>query len=230
LGWPLLKLYYAAFFAAHSIMRATGGGILRVEPAQARQLADLATLYGANIGVTAGTFEMRLSQLDDRSLGVKLTRISEGGGAHDQLWRRFNAFLSNVSDEAVQNSEPAASDIARDVMELQSVMQSNGLTAGTWLSSVRNQINYQQQHGVWFPYGASAPVVQAVRRLSIRETESIRRDYNPSKEPILAFGSTCHLIVSIASQLAVSAASRIKSRRFSGLWRRVNSTPNKTPS
>jgi hypothetical protein len=37
-----------------------------------------------------------------------------------------------------------------------------GATAGTWLSQMRNRINYQHEFGVWFPFGASQSEVSYV--------------------------------------------------------------------
>jgi len=60
LGWPLLKLYYSAFFAAHAIMRSQGEGVVRFEKIQANLINSvIQTLSGRNLDVKAGTYNVR---------------------------------------------------------------------------------------------------------------------------------------------------------------------------
>lgn len=221
IGWPLLKIYYSSFFGAHAIMRATGQGVIRVEGRQARRVSEVAAIFDPALTVVPGSYAFQLVQNSDRSIDVVLRRIADSGGAHDQFWRRFYAYLSEVSSSVALAKEPDASSVVAEVTEIQSLLVSNGLSAGTWLSFVRNQINYQHGHGAWFPYGAPKSLANSVSRVGLAASSSIRLDVNSSKDPIGAFLACCRVISAINVDLSELLCRRPKAQRFGRLWGRL---------
>lgn len=221
LNWPLLKAYYSAFFAAHALMRATGRGVIRLEAKHAKQLSELASLFAADIHVTAGTFEFQLHQSDDHLQSVALKRLPDTGGAHEQSWRRFFIFLSELSEEVASNNEPESTTIVAEISDIKTLLASNGLSGGTWLSLIRNQINYQHQFGVWFPYSASFGHVYAVDPLNRTRSSTIRRDFSASRDPLNAFSAACQLIAAMNNDVAEMLSRKISAKRFKRLWERL---------
>lgn len=64
-------------------MRALGQSVVRLEPPQAKKLTEIGRFYcGNNFAVTAGTFDLRISQNADRTVDASLARMDETGGAH----------------------------------------------------------------------------------------------------------------------------------------------------
>jgi len=223
LGWPAAKLYYAAFFGAHAVMRATGHAVLRLEGAQAARITQIASLYDPTVQLTPGTYLSRLKQGQQLSIDVELGRLADSGGAHDQFWRCFYSFLGNLAEDVASGNEPEATAVAGETSEIQNVLSAAGLHPGTWLSGVRNQITYQHKHGAWFPFNNSrTDAVDYVSRVSIRDSSSVRRDYNASRDPLLAFCAGCHLIALIGVDLGTNLCGRLRrNSRFEQLWNRL---------
>lgn len=224
IGWPIAKIYYSAFFGAHAIMRATGHGVLRVENAQASRISKLISIFVPNFQIGSGTYYSRILQNLGSSPDVSLVRIADTGGAHDQFWRSFYNFLAGIMTEVSTNNEPNATAAVSEASEIRDTLAANGFNTGTWLSAVRNQITYQHKHGVWFPfYSSPTEAVKHVRRIGIRDSSTIRRDYNAAKEPLQAFCACCQLIAAINIDLANAICERNNTRRFSQLWTRLKS-------
>lgn len=56
-SWPLLKLYYSAFFAAHATMRSIGEGVVKLERDQASKINEIVGIFtGGNPGIKPGMF------------------------------------------------------------------------------------------------------------------------------------------------------------------------------
>lgn len=223
IGWPLLKLYYSAFFGAHSILRATGQGVLRLERAVAAHLTEYAKFFIDELVISSGTYESRLEQDAFRSINLVLRRLPDTGGAHEQFWRRFHAFLSELSEQAAAQNEPGAVRLIGEIAELQKILTANGFSNGAWLSAVRNQINYQHQYGVWYPYHRSRDAAVSMEGVG-RESGGIRCDFNPSRDPLCAFSAACQILAAINTDVARALARRPAASRFKGLWERLESS------
>lgn len=224
IGWPLLKLYYAAFFGGHAVMRATGKGIIRLEQKNAHNLAELSGLFMSKIAVTAGTYLFEVNQLEDRTLNITFKKLTGTGGAHDQFWRQFYIFLTELSEEVAAAEETEATVVIAEISDLQYTLSAHGMTSGTWLSAVRNQINYRHQYSAWFPYTPSNPESFTTRSMNSKISTTLRKDYNPSKTPLSAFNATCRLISEINREIALEIGRRETKSRFGRLLKRIEST------
>ena len=224
IGWPLLKLYYAAFFGGHAVMRATGKGVIRLEPKNASNLADLSALFMTKISVTAGTYLFEIIQLEDRTLNIAFKKLTGSGGAHDQFWRQFYIFLTKLSEEVAAADETGAATVIAQISDLQSILSANGMTGGTWLSTVRNQINYQHQFSAWFPYTPSNQEAFTTKLMNPKISAAIRNDYSPGKNPLNAFNATCRLISEINREVALEIGRRETKRRFGRLLKRIETS------
>jgi hypothetical protein len=201
-------------------MRATGHAVFRVEGAQSARITRIAALYDPTIQVSTGAYLCRLNQEPQLSIDLGLTKLPDAGGAHDQFWRSFYLFLQELAEAVTSNKEPEATALVGETSEIQNVLSANGLHAGTWLSTMRNQITYQHKHGAWFPFHKSpAEAVDYVSRISIRDSSSVRRDYSVSRDPLLAFCACCHLIALMSVDVATGLCQRLgRNSRFEQLW------------
>jgi hypothetical protein len=218
LGWPLVRLYYAAFFGAHAIMRATGQAVLRIENSQALRISQIGSFYLPSFKVSTGTYSWALVENPDLTIDGHMRKLPDAGGAHDQFWRTFYAFLGSISDEVVRNKEPEATVATAEASDLRDILCSNGFSGGTWLSAVRNQLTYQHRYGAWFPFQRSdTETVEYMRRLEIKDSASIRRDHNASKHPLLAFAACCQLITGLSFEVAEGLCQRSGNTRLKHL-------------
>lgn len=223
LGWPLLKAYYSGFFGAHALLRALGQGVIRLEPSQTNLLTAFGQIQDPSFFAKSGTYHYRLRQNSDRSIGIVLSRLAETGGAHESFWRKFNAYLTEMSNEVALNNEPEASAIISRLAELQALLTRAGSFPGSWLSNVRNQINYQHLLGVWFPYSAAQRDVNYASEIGYQPVSTSRLDYDYRKETIKAFGSGSLFIAALSFELAnslVGAGTR-RNTRFARNWQRL---------
>jgi len=224
LSWPLLKIYYSGFFGGHALMRALGQAIVRVEPRQAKRLTEIGQLFcGDSFSVSPGNYELRTEQAADRSFVVTLKKAAEGGGAHEVFWKRFNAFLGELATDVAADKEPNANLVIAKIEELQSLLSSKGLNNGSWLSSMRNEINYQHQYGVWFPFDVNERDADHVAQIKFRDSSAIRLDYNARKQPIQAFCSGSAFLSALSFEVSEQLAVRSNNNRaaFIRKWQRL---------
>ena len=221
-AWRSLNIYYAAFFGAHAIMRATGRTVIRIESSQARRMSQLISMFIPGAHISTGTYLGSVIQGANSAIDVRLSKLPETGGAHDQFWRAFNDFLTDLSRDISANSEPNATTVIGEALDIKNTLTANGFNSGTWLSAVRNELTYQHKHGMWFPFqGASSKAVQHIRRVKIRPSSSIRRDLDAGKVPVEAFCNCCHLIATINVDLGNAICERKQTQRFRRLWVRL---------
>lgn len=139
IGWPLLKLYYSGFFAAHAVMRASGSGLVKLERAQVDVLRNAIQIYtGVPCAIRPGMF---LFQLVQESGIISFTPQSESRGAHESFWKVFVEFLGRSAERAVVLDIPDANTLVAAVHELSQLIRGKQHGDGFWYSAVRNELN-----------------------------------------------------------------------------------------
>lgn len=150
-AWPAIKIYYAAFFSALFLMRLSGRGSVFLYRADASNLAALWNLHNAPHDLRRGAYAIFC---DCSTKGVQLVRSPEGLGVHEAAWREFHAFLLflEASTGSLVASDQEKDDVRSALSAIRSVLQRDNNNNGNWLSSRRNQVNYQNDIRLWFPY------------------------------------------------------------------------------
>ena len=149
MGWPLLKLYYGAFFAAHAVTRSTGNGQVNLSRDIVNSVNSFAYLVGVADELNAGTYNTSVLE-DADGVYLNLSLASSGGGIHEGFWRYFSTFLAKLSSDAVHRGLPSSGDFVRKADALSSCLVEGG-GRGVWFSSVRNSINYRHELDCWKP-------------------------------------------------------------------------------
>lgn len=152
LGWPLIRTYYAAFFAAHALLRICGEALTFLSAAHVNALDNLGKIYLGNpTKFSSGLFYF---QSLNRGKQLQITQVSRHGGSHDELWRYFHSYLVDVENQLATSyaSIPEAIAAIQTSQSLRVGLSKNGASIGSWLSKSRNSINYRHELGVWFPY------------------------------------------------------------------------------
>lgn len=223
IAWPLLHVYYAAFFSAHSIMRATGSGVVRIETPLAKRVSEIAGLYGINVNFGSGSYVYKVKRNSNQRFDISLERSADTGGAHDQFWREFHAYLDDVGRAVAEADEPDAEKIVAEISEIQELLSGNSSLKGTWLSVIRNKINYQHDYNVWFPYGAPAKAISAVSDISLDPVFRVRLDHDHSKNPLQAFVSSCRLLTYLNYRICAAIRARSTHKHYRDLWAKLES-------
>lgn len=149
-GWTNITAYYGAFFAAHAILRMCGNACFQLEAKQKARIDKVADSFGllAPGGIETGFY---VAHFDAASAEITLRKsAADKKGSHGVLWETFSSELRRFSNSMIGTSalynKPALfiSDLADSLCQ-------KGLN-GTWLSNVRNAVNYRHEFGAWFPY------------------------------------------------------------------------------
>lgn len=149
-GWISVKAYYGAFFAAHAILRMCGTICFQIDGVQKSALekeANLLTSKSTHVfetGFYMGTF-------DEKNCEITLKKTNASTfGSHGVMWEAFDSELRRFSNELLARSS-LFNDAALFLSDISSSLSQAG-AKGTWLSSVRNSVNYRFDFGAWFPY------------------------------------------------------------------------------
>jgi hypothetical protein len=161
-GWIVIRMYYAAYFAANTIMRFFGHFSVNLDQSQVAAVNEMARLYDISLPtsdkakLSTGTY---IGQYSASNGGVVVIRSLHtiGGGAHKQFWFAFKEFLdfliSDIKNCALTSPQK---EVVKDILKaLRETMCQLNNPNGGWLSEVRNAVNYRLEHGAWYPYAES---------------------------------------------------------------------------
>lgn len=224
LSWALIKAYYAAFYAGHSIIRAFGHSCTFLDRNHTNRIVSLAqaqnkvhtfkissTVYHCSIGVgQSAIFEAR-----------KLRQGS--GGAHEAFWHVFAVILKELSEKTLLGSLSVieAQSAFSKLDAIRQSLTSRGSPFHSWLSIVRNDVQYRHGHGVWMPCGVRKQDRETIKRILgqwINDPMDINVGTYPSSD-LKDFASSCVSVVSLCRMLLERIASRapIRSKSFARL-------------
>jgi hypothetical protein len=149
--WDLIKLYYAAFYAAHGVMRLAGQTCSYLHDNHAQRLNDIiiATTSGSTAAVTSGLYHGRLT---GGGAQIHLTKVGRRiGGSHEDLWKIFAGFIQELG-RATLNGPLTSADaqlVFAKLDEVLRLLRSKG--AYSRLSSIRNELQYRHAYEGWLP-------------------------------------------------------------------------------
>jgi hypothetical protein len=206
-AWSLIRLYYAAFFAAHSLMRVYGIAVLQLERQQVTTLNTAMRQVGHQTLVSEGLMTMTI---DQQSRTFELT--SKTAGSHVDTWAVFAAKVKEISvgASALGLGSVAQRQDAIDVLDqiIAILGTPPAQKASNWLSYMRNQLNYQHTHGAWYPHERAsrfrAELSVAIDTWKSSPTVSLSR----SSHTLVRFGVCCAAIVAWARETSLRISSR----------------------
>ena len=151
-AWGVIRAYYASFFAVHAIMRMFGVSCTQLEQVHADKIYEIAQLVdrqGSLSKLQNGFYSIEI-------IGIPaVVRFVKYKDSHAGTWRRFLGLV----DSLISGSRELSA-LSQDKLEAIRVLttirsgitKSSRYSTGNWLSILRNTVNYQHTHGVWFPY------------------------------------------------------------------------------
>lgn len=148
-GWAAIQMYYSAFFAAHAIMRVFGRACMQLEKSHTDmvyEVAQVTQMDGEASGIETGFY---VSIIENGEIQYKKLKES-----HADTWFSFNDLLTWIINNLPNTSGIGQhkSDAIDLVSSLKNSLMKSGTIKGNWPSMIRNKINYQHSHGVWYPY------------------------------------------------------------------------------
>ena len=149
LPWALVKAYYSAFYAGHSVLRALGSSCTYIDGPRGSLLRGVLSAYGIQ-PMNGGLYRTETSST---AAIIKFEYLSQGqGGTHESFWKVFVARLQKLEQD-VLNGRLASRDaqaVNLTLGRVRAVLTRNA-SDSAWLSSVRNAVQYRHEHAVWFP-------------------------------------------------------------------------------
>lgn len=200
-AWAAIKTYYAAFFAAHSILRYFGVSCSQLENRQAQILNSYASIY--NITEKAG-LGFYTAVLDEQTNNLTLNKMKD---THKDTWTAFNNKLKELSRNilTVPGLSSEKANISTLLTNISNSIEDHGkLASGNWLSIYRNNINYKQEYFAWYPYKKNS--------IDFKQAEKYIKNwpstaFNPAiglleRDERLRFFGTCSAIIHLLHAIA----------------------------
>ncbi|PJJ85678.1 hypothetical protein CLV77_0204 [Brevirhabdus pacifica] len=225
-SWPFLKFYYSSFFAAHALLRARGSGVVNIERPQSDYINTILTTYSKDAPRMApGTYFLNYlsgADLGSGEISVQLSPSPSKKGVHEAFWRIFATYIVEEAERAIKEEAADATTFLSYATNLKEAVLDGGGEA-SWLSMVRNKINYQHGYETWMPFrkGSEAKVISTAAKTSPLTSPCL--DIKKSKKPLEAFlNISCYI-----SNLNIGVSDRISKRSTGGKtfgqkWRRLN--------
>lgn len=219
LGWSLVRYYYATFYAAHALLRLSGSSVTMLS---SKTIATLNKIGGQYLGVSpqlvSGLHLVQIDQTDPSR--VLISKIGgNSGGSHEEMWKQFLELLLYVENQLVltQGQSQAAQSAVLVLAELRRHLCKQGKNNGAWLSSVRNDLNYKQRYGVWYPYAVTSKFAERLSHRMSRWTpgHSHGGSLDGSDGDLACFVDACNLTTSLLTTAHADIARRAAKARTS---------------
>ena len=212
-AWLIIQTYYAAFFAAHSLTRTLGTSCLPLEAIQLRSVTKISTLFGQLPSSPIGGGLYRIA-FDPASGEVQASQMkSMKAGPHESFWRLFSERLDDIAAKILKLqalTATTAQSTANKLSEIRSNLSYNNSNLGSWLSSVRNRVNYDHIWATWYPY----PQRQAYYDALIRHIDDWQLDpmeidlVSHQGKDLRRFQATCNAIMALSRNTDEDMAQR----------------------
>lgn len=150
-AWALIKLYYSAFYAGHALIRTLGEGcsfFYKVHTDRIASVAD-ATGMAPPFRIDSGLYHC---VLESEASVATFTRAAAGsGGAHEAFWFVFGSKMKVIGEAILMGPLPRtdAQSVFTQIDQMLRILSRKG--GYSWLSGVRNDLQYRLQHQAWYP-------------------------------------------------------------------------------
>ena len=219
LGWALVRYYYATFYAAHALLRISGQSVTMVSQQTALRLNAIGGQYlGMSPGMTAG---LHLVKIDPQNrFRVSVSKIGgSGGGSHEEMWKLFLALVVELERQLIltQGQSQDALLAVQTLTELRKQLCRRGKSNGSWLSSVRNDLNYRHEHGVWYPYRVTgkAAISLIIRMRRWLPTSADGYEIGKVNDDLGCFVDSCNVMTRLLTAALFDLSSRATKARSS---------------
>jgi hypothetical protein len=181
MAWLIIKIYYAAFFSAHAIIRTQGVSCSNIDVIDIIQLRRIANVYGMAHSSAIASGQYKIS-FNASSKTMTLTRPDKLR-AHEFLWKTTIEQIDFMKTQLAKGFFPTSyvEDMEKVFGMLEATLSDNGRLNGNWLSQIRNKVNYRQEYDVWYPYKTTHLAQEWVDKLNLSLDGKI--EINPSASP-----------------------------------------------
>ena len=190
-----------------------------VSPQTASSLNAIGGQYlGISPGITSG---LHLVQLDPLNRSrVLVSKIgSSNGGSHEEMWKLFLSLVVDLEAQLIlgQGQSQDALVAVEILTELRKQLCRRGKNNGAWLSSIRNDLNYRHEHGVWYPYKVTGRAANALIARMQRWMPTAADGYEIGKvsDDLGCFVDSCNVLTRLLTAALNDLSSRAAHTRSS---------------
>ncbi len=160
--WELIKFYYSAFYAGHTIIRLLGESCSFFDRRHISRIDSFGKAIGKTPGfkVDAGLYRCTIAPSATKLTCTKLT-----GGTHESFWGVFGERLGAATDNVLCGPlvRTDAQAVFGQLAAFALLIKRHG--SYSWLSTLRNDLQYRHRHKVWYPSGVGKRDRQTLSRL-----------------------------------------------------------------
>ena len=223
-SWSIIQSYYAAFYAGHSIIRLLGDSCTYLDRTQISRVVALAQAQSKvpTFKISSTVYHCYTDPVSPAI--VRATSLRDGvGGAHEAFWHVFGQVLSRAGEHILNGplSETEAQSVFAKVEAARQTLTARGAPFHSWLSVIRNEVQYRHMHDVWLPCGVRKQDRELVKRLTSQwRKDAMNVDVGVhTNKPLGLFAAACAFIVALCRELfeRIAERSALKSRSFTQL-------------
>lgn len=223
-AWPLLKLYYSAFFSAHAILRAMGHSVSLLDSANVNVLNEILALQYQNpASIPSGHYTIKTDiSGPGQNIRVRIAPQVNKGGVHESFWLTFIKILKSEAAHAQINNMANANKFFSGVADIEAALI-NCDQSRCWISRIRNEINYRHLHEVWYPFTKKNSCVSALSHVSEPSSNILlHSEANKKKNPIKSFITSCRYVISLSLEISEKLGNNPKvGGSFPQKWERL---------
>lgn len=204
-AWPLIRSYYAAFFAAHTIMRIFGYAVIQLESQQIAKLNLALNFCNPPPPASAKIGEgLHLVKFNLERRVFTLSKLNNG--SHEDTWQVLANVLDMISRKMLTDQNPISNQLKQvayeQLQQLISIMRTFPCSSrSNWLSRIRNEINYQHKYGTWFPHekakGFKNNIFDNIKNWK-KEPNILVHD---TTHPLDKFSKACVFLISLSKEM-----------------------------
>lgn len=196
-AWQVVEHYYAAFYAAHYLLRTAGVSLTAVDELALKAIKkSFVGRPNSAANVTTGLYVLRYNSLN---ASVLLTKVEKAGGSHRELWQLWLEFLDKMRSEAAQDASEYLSESLGLLEHRDFLCRSTGYFRPP---EIRGEINYQFKGGAWAFELKSSDSIRRLKSIVAQQSSEIGNFTAPS-EKLVACGA---LAIQLAHQVFIHAA------------------------
>ncbi len=213
LSWSLIEAYYAAFYAAHAVIRIFGHSCTHLDRANTSRIIALAQAQAKHPALKIKSTVYHCFIDIGNPTRVNAKKIREGtGGAHESFWDVFGNLLNYFSEDVLKGplSQTEAQSVFVKISAAKESLSSRNSPFFSWLSVIRNDVQYRHGHSIWVPCGIRKQDRETLKRLiALWRTDPMSISVGTyQSKPLNDFASLCVFIVAVCRVLLERIAER----------------------
>lgn len=213
LPWSLVRLYYSAFYAAHTVVRLLGTGCCWLEGSD---VTHLDSIWRATTGqpppfsIGKGTYSCEID-----AVAGELRWARNLARPHEALWAIFDDVLDSTATRVLSGglAQRDAQTVFAKLQAFRDMGRANGSVS--WLSRTRNDIQYKLINGVWHPTALNRQRRSALLRHAAQWTmDPMGVDLAAARtsDLLTQFSTACAFVIGVCRMLVL----RIDERTTTG--------------